>query len=106
MASITPDPHKRGYDLPSGYKDLVDLLKLKGRPRVNGRIRARRIQVYDELGKTLGVHSLAEALTMARNLGVDLIEVDAAASPPGCLLIDYGKYRYQKAKLGRKDARA
>jgi translation initiation factor IF-3 len=49
-------------------------------------------------GKQLGVLSLGEALTMARANGVDLVEIAAAANPPVCRLVDYGKFRYEQAK--------
>jgi translation initiation factor IF-3 len=49
-------------------------------------------------GKQLGVIQLTEALNMARQHGVDLVEIAAAATPPVCRLVDFGKYRYEQAK--------
>jgi translation initiation factor IF-3 len=49
-------------------------------------------------GKQLGVLSLNEALTMARQNGVDLVEIAASAMPPVCRLVNLGKFRYEKAK--------
>jgi translation initiation factor IF-3 len=66
--------------------------------RVNGKIRAREVRIIGVDGKQLGVLSLGEALTMARNNGVDLVEVAPNAMPPVCRLVDYGKYRYEQAK--------
>ena len=66
--------------------------------RVNGKIRAREVRVIGVDGKQLGVISLNEALTMARQHGVDLVEIAAAAIPPVCRLVDYGKFRYEQAK--------
>ncbi len=66
--------------------------------RVNNKIRARKVRVIGLDGSQLGVYGLSEALTMARNNGVDLVEVAASADPPVCRLINFGKYRYEQAK--------
>jgi translation initiation factor IF-3 len=54
--------------------------------------------LIDEEGTQLGVVATTEALKMARKLQVDLVEIAAAAKPPVCRLVNYGKYRYEKAK--------
>lgn len=72
--------------------------------RVNGKIRAREVRVVGADGKQIGVLSLNEALAMARNQGVDLVEIAPNANPPVCKLIDYGKFRYEQAKK-EKDAK-
>jgi translation initiation factor IF-3 len=66
--------------------------------RVNGKIRAREVRVVGVDGKQLGVVSLNDALAMARQHGVDLVEVSATATPPVCRLVNLGKFRYEKAK--------
>jgi translation initiation factor IF-3 len=66
--------------------------------RVNGKIRAREVRVIGPDGKQVGVLSLGEALSLARSHGVDLVEVSAAANPPVCRIVDFGKYRYELAK--------
>jgi translation initiation factor IF-3 len=66
--------------------------------RVNGKIRAREVRVIGVDGNQLGVISLTEAINMARQLGVDLVEIASAAMPPVCRLVDFGKYRYEMAK--------
>jgi len=66
--------------------------------RINGKIRAREVRVIGVDGKQLGVISLNEALGMARAHGVDLVEIAAAAVPPVCRLVDFGKFRYEQAK--------
>jgi translation initiation factor IF-3 len=53
-------------------------------------------------GKQLGVLSLGEALTQARSLGVDLVEIAPNATPPVCRLVDYGKFRYEQAKRDKE----
>ena len=65
--------------------------------RINGKIRAREVRVVaDE--KQLGVMSLSDALNLARNAGVDLVEIAPNAVPPVCRVVDFGKYRYEMAK--------
>jgi translation initiation factor IF-3 len=65
--------------------------------RVNGKIRAREVRVV--MGdKQLGVISLNEALSLARQHGVDLVEIAPNATPPVCRLVEIGKFRYEKAK--------
>lgn len=66
--------------------------------RVNGKIRAREVRVISADGKQVGILPLNEALAMARELGVDLVEIAPNANPPVCKLIDYGKFRYEQAK--------
>ena len=66
--------------------------------RVNGKIRAREVRVVGVDNRQLGVFSLNDALAMARQNGVDLVEVAATASPPVCRLVNLGKFRYEKAK--------
>ncbi len=66
--------------------------------RVNGKIRAREVRVIGVDGKQLGILTLGDALTQARGLGVDLVEVAPNATPPVCRLVDYGKFRYEQAK--------
>src|SRR5215471_15961521 len=66
--------------------------------RVNERIRAREIRVVDDEGKQLGIMPPYEALKIARERGLDLVEVSPTANPPVCRIINYGKYLYQLNK--------
>jgi translation initiation factor IF-3 len=66
--------------------------------RVNGKIRAREVRVIGTDNQQLGILSLGDALTMARQQGVDLVEIAPNATPPVCRLVDYGKFRYEQAK--------
>lgn len=110
MAGITPDPKKRGYLLPPGCKDLIEVLKsalpLKFPPgsmvRVNHRIRAREVRVIGEEGEQLGIMPLAEALGLAFSRSLDLVEIAPRARPPICRIVDYGKFRYELSKKGKK----
>ena len=66
--------------------------------RVNGKIRAREVRVIGVDGNQLGVLPLSDAMNLARQNGVDLVEIAATAVPPVCRLVDFGKYRYEIAK--------
>ena len=67
--------------------------------RVNGKIRAREVRVIDgENNAQLGVLTIGDALAMARQRNVDLVEIAANANPPVCKLINFGKFRYDQAK--------
>jgi len=70
--------------------------------RINGKIRAREVRVIGLDGKQLGVMSLNEALILARQSGVDLVEIAAAATPPVCRIVDFGKFRYEQAKKDKE----
>jgi translation initiation factor IF-3 len=66
--------------------------------RVNGKIRAREVRVIGVDGNQLGVLPLTDAINLARQHAVDLVEIAATANPPVCRLVDFGKYRYEIAK--------
>src|SRR5436189_671288 len=72
--------------------------------RVNGKIRAREVRVIGAEGNQLGVFPLGDAINMARQAGVDLVEIAPNATPPVCRLVDYGKFRYEQSKK-EKEAR-
>jgi translation initiation factor IF-3 len=75
------------------------------RVRVNHRIRAREVRVIDDEGEQLGVMAPEDALRVAEERGLDLVEVAPNGSPPVCRIMDYGKYLYQmkrKAHEARK----
>lgn len=66
--------------------------------RVNGKIRAREVRVIDGNDKNLGILPLNDALQLARQQGVDLVEISPTANPPVCRLVQIGKFRYEQAK--------
>jgi len=70
--------------------------------KVNGKIRAREVRVVGIDGGQLGILTLSDALNMARNEGVDLVEIAATAQPPVCRLVDFGKFRYEQAKKDKE----
>jgi translation initiation factor IF-3 len=67
--------------------------------RINDRIRAPKVRVVDgENNQQIGVMSPQEALVIARQRGLDLVEVSAEAKPPVCKIVSYGKWKYQQSK--------
>jgi len=75
---------------------------IRDRFRVNNRIRAPQVRLIDEEGAQLGIVSLREALTLAEQRGLDLMEVAPNAVPPVCRIVDYGKFRYEQTKKDRE----
>ncbi|MPY93884.1 MAG: translation initiation factor IF-3 [Acidimicrobiia bacterium] len=72
---------------------------------MNERIRAREVRVVGPDGSQIGIKTLPEALALARELELDLVEVADKATPPVVRIMDYGKYKYeaaQRAKESRK----
>ena len=73
--------------------------------RRNGKIRAREVRVLDETKQPLGVMSLSDALRLAQNKGLDLIEIAPNAVPPVCRILEYGKFQYEESKK-KKESQA
>jgi len=78
--------------------------KPKG-PRANERIRASQVQVIGSDGKNLGTINTRQAIDMAKQEGLDLIEISPKANPPVCKIIDIGKYKYDLQKKANKAKR-
>ena len=73
--------------------------------RINERIRVPEVRLIDEEGQQVGVVATEEAMAMAREKDLDLVEVAPDSRPPVTRLLDYSKYKYeqeQKAKAARK----
>ena len=75
--------------------------KPKG-PRANNRINAPEVQVIASTGENLGILNTGEAITRAKEEGLDLIEIAPNAKPPVCKIIDMGKYKYDAQKKANK----
>ena len=69
---------------------------------MNERIRVREVRVIDDTGQQLGIMPPQQALTIARQKGLDLVEIAATASPPVCRIMDFGRYQYQEQKRARQ----
>lgn len=73
--------------------------------RINRAIRGNEIRVIGQDGEQLGIMSPKEALALAEEAGVDLVEISPNANPPVAKTIDWGKYQYQKMKEQKKNKR-
>ncbi|MEJ5220442.1 MAG: translation initiation factor IF-3 [Tepidiforma sp.] len=71
-------------------------------PRINERIRVPEVRLIDEEGRQIGIVKTSEALAMARQRDVDLVEVAAQASPPVARLMDFGRFKYEQSKKERE----
>ena len=72
--------------------------------RINEEIRAREVRVVADEGEQLGIMSGRDALNLALERHMDLVEIAPNAKPPVCRIMDYGKYRYEQQKR-EKEAR-
>lgn len=70
--------------------------------RVNGTIRAKEVRVVAPDGEQIGVKKINEALWLAEQLDLDLVEVAPNAKPPVCRLMDYGRYKYEQSVKQRE----
>ena len=73
------------------------------KPLINNQIRAEKVRLIDEKGKNQGIFSLEEALKIAKEKNLDLIQVTEKADPPVCKLGDYGKFIYSLQKKEKKE---
>lgn len=70
----------------------------KDGPRVNEEIRVREVQLIDTEGQNKGVMSVRDALILAQEAGLDLVEIAPNSLPPVCKILDYGRFKYQNQK--------
>ena len=73
-------------------------LREERKHRLNREIMAPEVRLSGQDNEPIGIVSIAEALRMAGDLDVDLVEIAATATPPVCRLMDYGKFKYQEQK--------
>ena len=71
-------------------------------PKANNRINSPEVQVISSNGENLGIISTNKAISMAKEEGLDLIEIAPNAKPPVCKIIDIGKYKYDAQKKANK----
>ncbi len=76
-------------------KDFKDI-------NINEKIRVREVRLIDENGEQLGIVPTMDALRLARERELDLVEISGKTSPPVCKIMDYGKYKYQLAKKAQE----
>lgn len=74
--------------------------------KINRQIRAPKVRVISKEGNQIGIINIGEALQLAENEGLDLVEIAPNASPPVCKIIDYSKFRYQQIKKEKESKKA
>ncbi len=72
---------------------------------MNDRIRAREVRLVDPDGNQLGIKVLPEALQIAKEMDLDLVEVAPLANPPVCRIMDYGKFKFDEAQRQKESRR-
>ena len=75
--------------------------KIRG-PKTNHRITSSEVQVIDSSGENLGILNVNEAINIAKNEDLDLIEIAPNAKPPVCKVMDIGKFKYDQQKKANK----
>src|SRR5947199_6150746 len=74
-------------------------------PRINERIRVPEVRLVGPAGEQVGIVSINDALRLAQEADLDLVEVAPTARPPVCKLMDYGKFKYESAQKAREARR-
>ena len=67
-------------------------------PRINEEIRVREVHLIDKDGANRGTIAVAEAIRLAQEAGLDLVEISPNSDPPVCKMLDFGKYKYHEQK--------
>lgn len=70
--------------------------------RVNDEIRAREVRVIDKDGQQAGIMSVRDALRLAGESNLDLVEISPTAKPPVCRIMDFGRFKYEQAKRDKE----
>ena len=78
--------------------EIVTIAQEKNAHRINREINVSEVRLVGEDSEPLGIVPVPQALAMAEEAGVDLVEIAPQAKPPVCRLMDYGKFKYQEQK--------
>jgi len=81
---------------------ILEVAIISIKTRINERIRAREVRVISDDAEQLGVMSTREALSIAMDKKLDLVEVSPTAKPPVCKIMDYGKYKYEQSRKAKE----
>ena len=81
--------------------DFFSIIKNQG-PRINGMIRVKEVNVVGDNGDQLGVLLTQDAINMAQDRHLDLVEVAPNSNPPVCRVMDYSKFKYQQSKRAQE----
>ncbi|MDX1535695.1 MAG: translation initiation factor IF-3 [Candidatus Spechtbacterales bacterium] len=85
-----------------GRRNYSRSRRRKNQPRKNEQIRAQEVRVIDDSGENIGVMPPEEAIEIAKEKGLDLVEISGKANPPVTRIMEYGKYVYQQEKKERE----
>lgn len=86
------------YGIRTYAKLTQEVLTISKETRINEEIRDKELRVIDENGEMIGIMSRDEALRLAEEKKLDLVNISPNAKPPVCKILDYGKYRYELQK--------
>ena len=86
------------YGMKTYAKLTQEVLTISKETRINEEIRDKELRVIDETGEMIGIMSRDEALRLAEEKKLDLVNISPNAKPPVCKILDYGKYRYEMQK--------
>ena len=81
----------------------MEVLTITDKIRINEKIKGKEFRIISSSGEQLGVMSANAALELARQEGLDLVEIAATAKPPVCKIMDFGKYRYEQTRIDSHD---
>ena len=79
--------------------------RISNEPRINDRIHVNEVRLVGPAGEQVGIVRIEDALRLARESDLDLVEVAPMARPPVCKLMDYGKFKYEAAQKARESRR-
>jgi translation initiation factor IF-3 len=100
--------HRRAEDPTGRPHEEINRLQedsISVEPRINDRIRVPEVRLVGSEGEQIGIVPVGEALRMAQEADLDLVEVAPDARPPVCKLMDYGKFKYESAQKAREARR-
>lgn len=86
-------------------RKLKQGVAISNETRINDRIRVKEVRLVGPSGEQVGVVRIEDALRLATEAGLDLVEVAPTAKPPVCKLMDYGKFKYEAAQKARNARR-
>ena len=100
------EPRSDGRSAPAGHQGLdgdeAQGGHISAEPRINDRIRVPEVRLVGPNGEQVGIVALNDALRLAQEADLDLVEVAPTARPPVCKLMDYGKFKYESALKARE----
>lgn len=76
----------------------MEVFIISDKVRINEKIKGRELRIISETGEQLGIMSSQEALALAAEKELDLVEISPAANPPVCKIMNYGKFKYEQTR--------